>query len=963
VRNKEIYNNFFHLKGKMTSKNISTKIQPSPLYINPMQVLYSDLMFFDKSEVFLITTCLPLNLIIVTNLQQSRRAEIIGHALVDQVNKLKTRNFYSNLIVFDEEPGVVTGSVENNLGNIGVELQTVGAATKVGVIERRIRLIKERCRCMINSLPFKLPKALFCWLLYYVVSRINMNLFSSSNPNASSFEAFTGRKINYKKDLDLKFGEYCVVKNLDQKNATNSMDSRIEGAIVLFPTHNITGTVKFLLIRSLKIVSRSNYKKIPLPSDVINKLNELSNFKGKIYNSEDINEQLDINDDTPIDDEIIDVDFDMNSHSVTNYKNDTIVALPSKSVVPYSPYEKAQNSKVYNLPDQLINSNNNNNIEDGSVDNEHILNEQIQSKLSQVINDDDSLINDTDSNNNDNNLHDNYDNDNDNNDDNEAVMISILRNCCFQINIKQSIKKYGPKAQESIYSELTQLLDKEVFNFIDPKDVSPSIKDEAINCFMFVKEKFLPDGSFSKLKSRLVAGGHQQNRDLYSVDQISSPTVSLQSVMLVTGLALNLSTYNAVIDVVCAYPKANKIGPKVVMKFNAEISNMLIEIKPDLIRFLGKDNQLYVYLDKALYGCLESAKSWNLHISNVIQKIGYLQSNYDKCLYYKHDANGKSFITLYVDDLFVAAATKEERQRIINSLRGEYNEITVNDDLVLNLLGMTLDYSTANQLTISMIGYTKEILKLLPTPGLSNVPADDSIFKCDPNSPLLSSSQQQLFHTIVAKLIYLTKRSRPDILLAVSFLSTRVSAPTIQDENKLKKVLMYLNSTVDLGITIQKNTDELEVKGYIDASFACHDDRRSHTGLITMVNNIIVEVRSTKQKTNTKSTCESELIGLGDSYGYVLYINNILIELGLIPVKPAVIFQDNESTIQIATNGMSSNHRVKHLETIDLFIYDKVEKKKVIIKKLNTKDMLADFFTKALGGQEFRRFRRLIMGN
>ena len=42
----------------------------------------------------------------------------------------------------------------------------------------------------------------------------------------------------------------------------------------------------------------------------------------------------------------------------------------------------------------------------------------------------------------------------------------------------------------------------------------------------FMKEKTLADGSFDKLKARLVAGGHQQDRSIYTKEETASPTVA-----------------------------------------------------------------------------------------------------------------------------------------------------------------------------------------------------------------------------------------------------------------------------------------------------------------------------------------------------------------------------------------------------------------------------------------------------
>ena len=81
--------------------------------------------------------------------------------------------------------------------------------------------------------------------------------------------------------------------------------------------------------------------------------------------------------------------------------------------------------------------------------------------------------------------------------------------------------------------------------------------------------------------------------------------------------------------------------------------------------------------------------------------------------------------------------------------------------------------------------------------------------------------ESELFHTTVAKLLYLAKRVRPDLLTSVGFLSRRVRNSTKQDLLKLHRVLRYLNETKHLGLTLRPDQD-LSVISFIDASYAVH---------------------------------------------------------------------------------------------------------------------------------------------
>jgi ABC-type Zn uptake system ZnuABC Zn-binding protein ZnuA len=71
---------------------------------------------------------------------------------------------------------------------------------------------------------------------------------------------------------------------------------------------------------------------------------------------------------------------------------------------------------------------------------------------------------------------------------------------------------------------------------------------------MFMKEKYRPDGTFDKMKARLVAGGNEQ--DLEMIVDVSSPTMSLSALLKVIALAKKEEREVASTDVPGAYPNA-----------------------------------------------------------------------------------------------------------------------------------------------------------------------------------------------------------------------------------------------------------------------------------------------------------------------------------------------------------------------------------------------------------------------
>jgi hypothetical protein len=97
-------------------------------------------------------------------------------------------------------------------------------------------------------------------------------------------------------------------------------------------------------------------------------------------------------------------------------------------------------------------------------------------------------------------------------------------------------------------------------------------------------------------------------------------------------------------------------------------------------------------------------------------------------------------------------------------------------------------------------GTIKTFLNEEPDEKLRQVmtPATNNLFRTrDGESAKLSKKRAGVFHATVAKLLFVAKRARPDILLTISFLMKRVKQPDTDDWNKLIRKLSYLNGTME----------------------------------------------------------------------------------------------------------------------------------------------------------------------
>ena len=118
---------------------------------------------------------------------------------------------------------------------------------------------------------------------------------------------------------------------------------------------------------------------------------------------------------------------------------------------------------------------------------------------------------------------------------------------------------------------------------------------------------------------------------------------------------------------------------------------------------------------------------------------------------------------------------------------------------------------------------------------------------------------------------------------------------------------------------------------------------------------------STKQKLNTRSSTETELVAADDFMPILLWTNHFLEAQGY-DTSGTILYQDNQSAILLETNGRkSSGKRTKHLSVRYFFITDRIYNKDFDVAYSPTGAMLGDFFTKPVQGQLFITFQRLIM--
>ena len=184
----------------------------------------------------------------------------------------------------------------------------------------------------------------------------------------------------------------------------------------------------------------------------------------------------------------------------------------------------------------------------------------------------------------------------------EASSATLQLYDILNISMSEAMKTQPESATESIIKELEQMIEKEVWTPIHP---SKTKEKNIIPSKMFLKEKI--EGALTFLKSRLVAGGHRQIRTIEDV--VSSPTADMTTIFIIALLAAMLRKKVCTLDITGAYLNA-KMNKDVYMRLNRQLTAILVKRHPEYLPFVCKDGTLVVKLERALYGCIESARLW-----------------------------------------------------------------------------------------------------------------------------------------------------------------------------------------------------------------------------------------------------------------------------------------------------------------------------------------------------------------
>jgi hypothetical protein len=542
-----------------------------------------------------------------------------------------------------------------------------------------------------------------------------------------------------------------------------------------------------------------------------------------------------------------------------------------------------------------------------------------------------------------------------------SVSLSVVsNNISFSKLIKQ---EQGLKAAQE---ELQQVCEEQVWEPVNIADI-PHEERTIYPSHVFGKIKTSLEGD-QKYKARIVFDGSKQpSPEHHHIN--ASPTVDITSVMTLISIAAATDANIFAMDVKGAFLKVTRKpdDTPIYMRIAPEVAEILTNIRPEYTAYVNKNGCIYVRIKKAIYGMVESPKLFYDDIAINLRRNGYIQLHADKCVFKKEDKNGTTFLAIWVDDILGVTVTggTKHKDSLMEALSQRYGKATIQTaekpGESIKYLNMKIQKQMKGSIRVDQTEYIEKLLNEYNITGKSTYPADGNLFEERTENVEISDTEKATFQSRVMALVYIALRTRPDILCATIYLSTRVSKATEDDSIKLLKVLQYLNHTKQLGRTFNPQ-ENLQVTAMIDASYAIFNDAKGLSGIIVSIGTHggMVYITARKQKLVAKSSTEAELIALNDGSSRVLWLKDLMNELGY-KQNNATVFQDNKSTMYLAESGEGKLGKTKHIQVRYFYIKQLIENNDIHLVHKSTNDMAADILTKPLMGEKFIKFRNELL--
>ncbi|KAF7367080.1 Integrase catalytic domain-containing protein [Mycena sanguinolenta] len=370
---------------------------------------------------------------------------------------------------------------------------------------------------------------------------------------------------------------------------------------------------------------------------------------------------------------------------------------------------------------------------------------------------------------------------------------------------------------------------------------------------------------------------------------------------------------------------------------------------------------------KSLYGLKQAGHQWHLKLHEVLSSMGYKRVRCEHSVWvYETAASGtRVIVPVFIDDMTIAAKSVEEVRAFIDELSKHFKLRDLGPTKWL--LGVEIERDReSRKLSMSQRQYILDVLERASMTDCNPVttPMDPKVQltanDCPKSAEDVAKMKNIPYLHILGAIAYLAVATRPDIAYAVGVLSRFSKNPGWTHWIALKRVLRYLKGTIDQKLTFSGTMGEQGefFTTYSDADHGGNPDNgRSTSGFVIMMGGGAISWSSRLQSFVTLSTTEAEYVSAVSAGQEIIWLQNLLEELGYRRDGGATLLIDNQSAISVAKNP-DHHGRVKHLDLRFYWLRDVVAEKRILVEHCSTVDMTADVMTKGLGREKMEKISR-----
>ena len=241
------------------------------------------------------------------------------------------------------------------------------------------------------------------------------------------------------------------------------------------------------------------------------------------------------------------------------------------------------------------------------------------------------------------------------------------------------------------------------------------------------------------------------------------------------------------------------------------------------------------------------------------------RSDIDPCLFVRQDC----IMVLYVDDSILLAKDENTLQKVLGELQGQGYAFNRDGDFT-TYLGIKLSRSTDGTMKMSQPHLARSLLDCLGMVDCKPVytTAAGPLFRFKESKPFDHSFN---YRSAIGILQYLGNNTRPDLSYAISSAARYCNDPREPHANAVKRIGRYLKSSLDEGIILKPDKNNLAIDLHVDADLAGSwnindpedpNGAKSRTGFLLTFAEVPLLWKSVTQPLIALSSMESEYIAL-----------------------------------------------------------------------------------------------------